>query len=118
MKTLTILIALVTFSASVFANNTSVNESAKKAVKAVTHYVDDNGNEVATSRYISDAELPLSVIKKLMKKCPDQNILSVREFDAAGDKTYVVTLETGTAFQVVKVSSSTFKTLQAFNKAN
>ncbi|RAI97485.1 hypothetical protein LX64_05156 [Chitinophaga skermanii] len=118
MKTLTILIALVTLSVNVFANNTSVNESVKKAVKKVMHHIDEQGNEVATSRYISDADLPLNVIKKLMKKCPNENIVSVREFNAAGEKTYIVTLETATQYQVVKISTLDFETLESFNKAN
>ena len=72
----------------------------------VTAHFDRDGNLLATSRYITDAELPLNVITRMMKKYPDQKIHSVVEYDAEGNTTYVITLESGTHWTVLKAESN------------
>src|SRR5687768_5872247 len=101
MKTITFLLAIALVTVNATANNKKFNNatvlSEKKvsglsAEKKVTTHYDVQGNILATSRYISDADLPLYAISKLMKSCPDEQIKLVREFEALGEKTYIVTL--------------------------
>lgn len=72
-----------------------------KASKVTAHF-DREGNLLATSRYITDTELPLNVITRMMKKYPDQKIHSVVEYDAEGNTTYVITLESATHWTILK----------------
>ncbi|WP_423736806.1 hypothetical protein [Chitinophaga caseinilytica] len=74
------------------------------ARKVTAHY-DREGNLLATSRYIDDADLPLNVITRLMKKYPDQKINNIVEYEADGFTTYVVTLESDTHWTVLKSDS-------------
>lgn len=93
---------------------------AKFTIKAskVTAHFDSEGNLLATSRYITDSELPLSVITKLMKKFPDQKIHNVVEYDANDNTTYVITLESETHWTVLKAQPSGYvTTLKKLQKA-
>lgn len=84
----------------------------------VTAHFDREGNLLATSRYISDSDLPLNVITRLMKKFPDQKIHSIVEYDANDNTTYVVTLESETHWTVLKAQSSGYiTTLKKLKKA-
>ena len=126
MKAITFLLAIALVSVNAAANNKKFNSattlSEKKvaapafsARKIMTHY-DVQGNVLATSRFISDADLPLYAISKLMKHCPDEQIKLVREFDALGEKTYIVTLENAAGFKVVKVSAAGLEILENLKK--
>ncbi|WP_298714849.1 hypothetical protein [Chitinophaga sp.] len=75
------------------------------ARKVTAHY-DRDGVLLATSRYIDDADLPLNVITRLMKKYPDQKINNIVEYEADGLTTYVVTLESETHWTVLKAESN------------
>ncbi len=100
--------------------STSENYVAKFTMKAskVTAHFDREGNLLATSRYISDSELPLNVITKLMKKYPDQKIHNIVEYDAEGNTTYVITLESNTHWTVLKAESTgSLSTLKKLEKA-
>jgi hypothetical protein len=72
----------------------------------VTAHFDREGNLLATSRYITDSELPLNVITRMMKKYPDQKIHCVVEYDANGGTTYVITLESKTHWTILKAESN------------
>lgn len=88
-----------------------------KASKVTAHF-DREGNLLATSRYITDTELPLNVITRLMKKFPDQKIHNVVEYEADGSTTYVITLESDTHWTVLKaISSGGLSTLKKLRKA-
>ncbi|MBO9154800.1 hypothetical protein ACFOTA_21480 [Chitinophaga sp. GCM10012297] len=125
MKTITFILAIAMISVSAMANNKKYNVATaltgKKAAvsiaenKVTSHY-DRQGNLLATSRYISDAELPLYAITKLMKHCPDEQIKLVREFEAIGEKTYIVTLENATGYKVVKVTAADLEILEQLTK--
>jgi hypothetical protein len=127
MKAITFLLAIALVSVNAVANNKKFNNAAalseKKVAapafsekKVMTHY-DVQGNLLATSRFISDADLPLYAITKLMKHCPDEQIKLVREFDASGEKTYIVTLENATGFKVVKVTNADLEILEKLTKS-
>lgn len=93
---------------------------AKFTIKSskVTAHFDREGNLLATSRYITDSELPLNVITRLMKKFPDQKIHNVVEYEAEGATTYVITLESETHWTVLKAASSGgLSTLKKLRKA-
>lgn len=75
------------------------------ARKVTAHY-DKEGTLLATSRYIDDADLPLNVISRLMQKYPDQKINNIVEYEADGNTTYVVTLESQTHWTVLKAESN------------
>lgn len=88
-----------------------------KASKVTAHF-DKEGNLLATSRYITDTELPLKVISRLMKKFPDQKIQNIVEYDAEGSTTYVITLESETHWTVLKADASgSLSTLKKLVKA-
>jgi hypothetical protein len=88
-----------------------------KASKVTAHF-DREGNLLATSRYITDTELPLKVISRLMKKFPDQKIQNIVEYDAEGSVTYVITLESETHWTVLKAEQSgSLTTLKKLIKA-
>lgn len=127
MKTITFILAIAMISVSAMANNKKYNVATalngKKAAtttvaenKVTSHY-DLQGNLLATSRYISDAQLPLYAITKLMKHCPDEQIKLIREFEALGEKTYIVTLENVTGFKVVKVTAADLEILEQLQKS-
>lgn len=84
----------------------------------VTAHFDREGNLLATSRYITDSELPLNVITRLMKKFPDQRIHNVVEYEADGNTTYVITLESESHWTVLKAESGgSLSTLKKLRKA-
>ncbi|RPD41161.1 hypothetical protein [Chitinophaga barathri] len=126
MKTITFILAIAMISVSAMANNKKYNTatallSEKKvtavaAERKVTTYFDTEGNVLATCRSISEIELPQYAVNKLIKKCPDEQIKLIREFDALGEKTYIVTLENATGFKVVKVTSSELEILEQLKK--
>lgn len=89
---------------------------ASVSLSAVKKHYDESGNLLATSKYVSDAALPLPVVKKLMKKCPDHQIRLVREFEAEGNTTYIITLENETGYKVVRCAGSSYTVLQSFDK--
>ena len=117
MKTITLLLAITMISVCAIANNKKYNVASALSEQKVTSHYDRQGNLLATSRYISDADLPLSAITKLMKHCPDEQIKLVREFEALGQKTYIVTLENATGYKVVKVTASDFEILEDLQKS-
>lgn len=127
MKAITFLLAIALVSVNAAANNKKFNNavalSEKKVAapafsekKVMTHY-DAQGNVLATSRFISDADLPVYAISKLIKHCPDEQIKLVREFDAFGEKIYIVTLENATGFKVVKVTNTDLEILENLKKS-
>jgi hypothetical protein len=83
----------------------------------VTAHFNKAGELLATSRYITDAELPLGVLNKLIKHFPDQQIRTVVEYSAEGESTYVISLESETAWTVLKArSGSALTTLKKLQK--
>lgn len=98
---------------------TKDNYVAKFTIKSskVTAHFDNDGNLLATSRYITDSELPLNVITKLMKKYPDQNIHNVVEYDAEGATTYIITLESDTHWTTVRATATSVGTYRKLKKA-
>lgn len=117
MKAITFLLAIALVSVNAVANNKKFNNAAALSEKKVMMHYDVQGNLLATSRFISDADLPLYAIAKLMKHCPDEQIKLVREFDASGEKTYIVTLENATGFKVVKVTNADLEILEKLKKS-
>lgn len=98
----------------VFAGATDVrwyetdnNYMAKFTLKArkVTAHFDKDGTLIATSRIISDSELPLDVISTLIRKYPDQKIHSVVEYVVDGNTYYAITLESATEWTVLRTNS-------------
>ncbi|WP_109695193.1 PepSY-like domain-containing protein [Chitinophaga deserti] len=75
------------------------------ARKVTAHY-NKEGELLATSRYITDSDLPLNVITRLMKKYPDQKINNIVEYEADGSTTYVITLESETHWTVLRAESN------------
>lgn len=73
----------------------------------VTAHFDTDGNLLATSRNISDTQLPTRVITRLMKKYPDQAIHNIVEYVSEDDTRYVITLESATTWTVLKADAST-----------
>lgn len=82
----------------------------------VTAHFNKAGELLATSRYITDAELPLGVINKLIKRFPGQNIRNIVEYSAEGESTYVISLESETEWTILKAKGgsplTTLKKLQ------
>ncbi|ATL46341.1 hypothetical protein COR50_03655 [Chitinophaga caeni] len=72
-----------------------------KETKVTAHF-DKHGNLLATSRYISDSDLPLPVITRLMNRYPNENIRNIVEYTVSGQVSYVITLENTTQWKVVK----------------
>ena len=95
------------------------NYVAKFTIKSskVTAHFDRDGNLLATSRYITDSELPLNVITKLMKKYPDQNIHNIVEYEAEGSTTYMITLESDSHWTTVKATDHSVSTYRKLKKA-
>lgn len=117
MKT---IIAL--FATAIISLNTAASPVADMMYRAsvnlgaVKKHYDESGNLLATSKYVSDAALPLPVIKKLMKKCPDHQIRLVREFEAEGNTTYIITLESEMGYKVVRCTGTSYAVLQSLDK--
>lgn len=84
--------------------STDKSHVAKFTVKEskVTAHFDNEGRLLATSRYITDSDLPLKVMNRLVKKYPNQRINNVVEYEYEGLTTYVVTLESATHWTVLK----------------
>ncbi|MRG47987.1 hypothetical protein GFS24_22900 [Chitinophaga sp. SYP-B3965] len=82
----------------------------------VTAHFNKAGELLATSRYITDADLPLGIINKLIKRFPEQNIRNVVEYSSEGESTYVISLENETEWTILKAKSGspliTLKKLQ------
>ena len=95
------------------------NYVAKFTIKSskVTAHFDNEGNLLATSRYITDSELPLNVITRLMKKYPDQNIHNIVEYDADGNTTYMITLENASHWTTVRATATSVSTYRKLRKA-
>lgn len=121
MKTIIAFFAFILIASNVMAGNNkpvpAFAESTLLVSKSVTVHTDVKGNVIATSRFISDLQLPLPVLRKLMKKCPDYTFRYIREFDADGRMTYVIALENETGFKLVKISNGSFKTLETMTKS-
>lgn len=71
----------------------------------VTAYFDEDGNLLATRRYIAEEHLPLAVTKKLTKRYPTEAIRWVVEFESEGATVYYVTLEGAKTWKVIKSSA-------------
>lgn len=117
MKTIIALFATVMISLNVAATP-GADMMYKTAVRlgAEKSYYDASGNLLATSRFITDAALPLPVIKRLMKKCPDYQIRYIREFNAADVLTYIITLENETGYKIIRSSRNSYTVLQEIEK--
>lgn len=120
MKKIIAFFAFTLIAVSALAGNNKpvpvIAENAKLISRQITVHTDEKGNIIATSRFISDIQLPVVVMKKLMKNYPDQDINYIREFDADGIITYVVALESATGYKLVKVSGRSLKTLETLRK--
>jgi Cu/Ag efflux protein CusF len=68
----------------------------------VTAHFDKNGALLATSRYITDADLPLNVMSRLIRKYADQKIHHVMEYVSNGSTSYVITLESAQNWTILK----------------
>ena len=119
MKTLIALFAFALVAVNAQAgNNKPVPAFAENVVSSkMTVHADEKGNVFAISRFISDVQLPLPVLKKLMTKCPDETIVSIREFDAGGAITYIMALENEKGYKVVRIAGSSLTTLDKVNKS-
>lgn len=82
----------------------------------VTAHFNKAGELLATSRYITDTELPLGIISKLIKRFPNQHIRNVVEYSAEEQTTYVISLESETGWTILKAQNgsplTTLKKLQ------
>lgn len=118
MKTITAILAAIvlTLNATAAAPASDMMYRAVYSLMGEKSHFDASGKLIATSRYISDAALPLPVIKKLMKKCPDFQIRYIREFEADGINTYVITLENASSFKIVRCGQGTLSVLQHLDK--
>lgn len=85
----------------------SDNYMAKFTLNArkITAHFDRSGNLLATSRMISDAELPTLVINRLIRKYPDQKIHNIVEYAVEGATYYAITLESGTHWTNLRADS-------------
>lgn len=72
---------------------------------AVTAYFDEEGNLLATRRYIDAQHLPLAVSNKLAKHHPNEAVRWVVEFESDGNTVYYVTLEGEKTWKVIKSDS-------------
>ncbi|RAJ10416.1 putative PepSY-like beta-lactamase-inhibitor [Chitinophaga skermanii] len=90
-----------------YANEDEKSYVAKFDIKEsrVTAHFDDEGNLLATSRVISDSDLPLPVISRLMHRYPNENIRNVVEYTANGSLTYMITLENDTQWKIIKAGA-------------
>lgn len=100
--------------------NTEESIVAKFSLKdsKVTAHFNKAGELLATSRYITDAELPANVINKLIKRFPNQNIRNIVEYNVEGETTYVISLESDTHWTILKAKgNSALVTLKKLQKA-
>ncbi|WP_341838067.1 hypothetical protein WJU16_09420 [Chitinophaga pollutisoli] len=118
MKTIIALIATVIISLNASAVTPGADMMFKTSLRlaAEKSWYDAEGNLLATSRMINEAALPFNVIKSLMKKCPDYQIRFIREFEAEGINTYVITLENEKGYKVVRCLDKTLTVLQQLEK--
>lgn len=72
----------------------------------VTAHFDAEGNLLATSRNISDAQLPTRVINRLMKKFPNQQIHNIMEYVTDDATRYVIMLESETSWTNIKAEAA------------
>ncbi|MGX5817878.1 hypothetical protein ACWKWU_06765 [Chitinophaga lutea] len=114
MKTILFFLAAALVSVNAIAGDNS--RKAIPAAQKTMRHVDTQGNLIATSRYISDVELPNRVVAQLLKKCPDQDIVSIREFESDGAKSYVVILQDAKGYSVVSADGTAFRTIQTLTK--
>jgi hypothetical protein len=86
---------------------TDNNYMARFTLRAskVTAHFDKDGTLIATSRIITDAELPLEVVSTLIRKFRDQKIHSIMEYVVDGNTYYAITLESATQWTVLRTNS-------------
>ncbi|AWO02101.1 hypothetical protein DLD77_10540 [Chitinophaga alhagiae] len=72
----------------------------------VTAHFDEEGNLLATSRNISDTQLPTRVITRLIKKYPGQIIHNIVEYVCEDSTRYVITLENNNAWTVLRAENT------------
>lgn len=134
MKKLVTLFALVLIAAAGFANDKTVNNSkvldgfrhefgnvenvdwyqtessyvAKFSLNAskVTAHFDADGTLLATSRNISDNQLPNNVINRLIKKFPNQQIHNIVEYVTDDATRYLIILESETEWTTLKAETT------------
>ncbi|WP_123864802.1 hypothetical protein [Chitinophaga barathri] len=84
------------------------NYMAKFTLNArkITAHFDKDGNLIATSRLISDVELPYDVITRLIRKYPDQKINNIVEYVVDGNTFYSIVLEGETHWTTLKSNTS------------
>lgn len=83
----------------------------------VTAHFDAEGTLLATSRNITDTQLPTPVISKLIKKFADQHIHNVVEYVTNEGTSYVITLESATEWTVLKATSGRLTVIRKLQKA-
>ncbi|MCW3462684.1 hypothetical protein [Chitinophaga nivalis] len=84
----------------------------------VSAFFDDNGNLLATSRYLQPEQLPLEVTNKLNKKYAGNSIFCVVEYTAEANTAYIITLEGKDHWTTVKAApDGTMKLQNRMKKA-
>lgn len=84
----------------------------------LTAHFNKAGELLATSRYITDTDLPVNVISKLIKQFPNQNIRTIVEYIVEGESTYVISLESDTEWTILKAQNGNpLTTLKKLQKA-
>ncbi|RAI99693.1 hypothetical protein LX64_04238 [Chitinophaga skermanii] len=125
MKNIITFIAFICIATVAAANNKKINiakvattNTEKVAVKKVRQFFAENGTLLATSRFISDVELPQAAIETLILKCPNENIKAVQEINKQGSKYYIITLETESRVNVVRVDADgSYRAMESFQKS-
>jgi hypothetical protein len=84
--------------------NSYVAKFSLHTSKVTAHFTAD-GTLLATSRYISDSQLPGNVITRLIKKYPNQVIHSVVEYVTDDTTRYVIILEGATTWTTLKAEA-------------
>lgn len=74
--------------------------------RRVTAHFDKQGTLIATSRLISDVELPYDVIRRLIRKFPNQRIHNIVEYKVGGAAFYAIVLESATRWTSLKVNAN------------
>ncbi|WP_343699884.1 hypothetical protein [Chitinophaga sp.] len=72
----------------------------------ITAHFDEDGTLLATSRNISDTQLPTRVITRLIKKYPGQIIHNIVEYVCEDNTRYIITLESNSAWTVLKAEDT------------
>ncbi|MBW8685855.1 hypothetical protein [Chitinophaga rhizophila] len=85
-------------------NKTFMARFTMKALN-VTAYFDEDGNLLATRRYIAEEHLPMNITNKLAKRYPTEKVRWVVEFETEGTTVYYVTLEGEKTWKVIKTSA-------------